>query len=142
MKALVLERLAPIEDGPLEYRSFDDPVVEPDQVLLKVSACGVCHSNLHLIEGDLKVYGMPPALPIIPGHEVVGVVAGLGQNVKDVKIGQRGRGLGHLEGLREMRVLPERRREPLSGEGGDRRTRERRVRGVPKGSARLCLSGP
>jgi propanol-preferring alcohol dehydrogenase len=89
MKALVLERLAPIEDGPLEYRSFDDPVVEPDEVLLKVSACGVCHSNLHLIEGDLKVYGMPPALPIVPGHEVVGVVAGLGQNVKDVKIGQR-----------------------------------------------------
>jgi alcohol dehydrogenase, propanol-preferring len=89
MKALVLDRLAPIEDDPLEYRSFDDPVVEPDEVLLKVSACGVCHSNLHLIEGDLKVYGMPPALPIIPGHEVVGVVAGLGQNVKDVKIGQR-----------------------------------------------------
>ena len=41
MKALVLNRLAPIEEGPLEYRDVEDPVVEPDEVLLKVSACGV-----------------------------------------------------------------------------------------------------
>ena len=72
MKALVLNRLAPVEDGPLEYREFDDPMVGPGEVLLKVSACGVCHSNLHLVEGDLKVYGIPSMLPIVPGHEVVG----------------------------------------------------------------------
>src|SRR5208282_3628106 len=89
MKALVLNRLAPVEDGPLEYREFDDPMVEPGEVLLKVSACGVCHSNLHLVEGDLKVYGIPAMLPIIPGHEVVGVVAGIGHRVKDVRMGQR-----------------------------------------------------
>ena len=89
MKALVLNRLAPIEEGPLEYREFDDPMVEPNEVLLEVTACGVCHSNLHLVEGDLKVYGMPAMLPIVPGHEVVGVVAGIGHKVKDVKMGQR-----------------------------------------------------
>jgi len=89
MKALVLNRLAPIEEGPLEYREFDDPMLGPSDVLLKVSACGVCHSNLHLVEGDLKVYGIPAALPIIPGHEVVGVVAGIGHSVNDVKMGER-----------------------------------------------------
>jgi propanol-preferring alcohol dehydrogenase len=89
MKALVLNRLAPIEDGPLEYREFDDPIVEPNQVLLEVSACGVCHSNLHLVEGDLKVYGIPAMLPIVPGHEVVGAVVGIGHNVKDIRMGQR-----------------------------------------------------
>jgi len=89
MKALVLNRLAPVEDGPLEYREFDDPMVGPGEVLLKVSACGVCHSNLHLVEGDLKVYGIPSMLPIVPGHEVVGVVAGIGHSVKVVKMGQR-----------------------------------------------------
>lgn len=89
MKALVLSRLAPIESSPLEYQEHDDPTVGPDEVLLRVSACGVCHSNLHLVEGDLKVYGVPPALPIIPGHEVVGVVAGIGHKVKGVRMGDR-----------------------------------------------------
>jgi propanol-preferring alcohol dehydrogenase len=89
MKALVLNRLAPVEDGPLEYREFDDPMVGPGEVLLKVSACGVCHSNLHLVEGDLKVYGIPSVLPIVPGHEVVGVVTGIGHSVKGVEMGQR-----------------------------------------------------
>ena len=89
MKALVLNRLAPVEDDPLEYREFDDPMVEPGEVLLKVSACGVCHSNLRLVEGDPKVYGIPAMLPIVPGHEVVGEVAGIGHSVKGVKMGQR-----------------------------------------------------
>ncbi len=89
MRALVLSRLAAIEDGPLEYKDFDDPMVGPDEVLLRVSACGVCHSNLHLVEGDLKIYGVPAMLPIVPGHEVVGVVAGIGHAVKGVEMGQR-----------------------------------------------------
>ena len=81
--------MAPIEEGPLDYQEFDDPTVEPNEVLLEVSACGVCHSNLHLVEGDLKVYGMPAVLPIVPGHEVVGVVAGTGHRVRNVEVGQR-----------------------------------------------------
>ncbi|MDA4134082.1 MAG: alcohol dehydrogenase catalytic domain-containing protein [Thaumarchaeota archaeon] len=89
MKALVLNGLAPVEKGPLEFREFDDPMVGPGEVLLRVSACGVCHSNLHLVEGDLKLYGIPATLPIIPRHEVVGVVAGIGHSVKGVEMGQR-----------------------------------------------------
>jgi len=92
MKALVLDRLAAMEDDPLEYREVDDPTVGTDEVLLRVSACGVCHSNLHLIEGDLQVYGVPSMLPIIPGHEVVGRVVGVGHGAKGedgVEMGKR-----------------------------------------------------
>jgi propanol-preferring alcohol dehydrogenase len=64
-------------------------MVGPEEVLLRVSACGVCHSNLHLVEGDLKVYGIPGRLPIVPGHEVVGVVEGVGHGVRGIRMGQR-----------------------------------------------------
>ncbi|MGA2663887.1 MAG: alcohol dehydrogenase catalytic domain-containing protein [Nitrososphaerales archaeon] len=99
MKALVLDRLAAIEDGPLEYREIDDPAVGPDEVLLRVSACGVCHSNLHLIEGDLKVYGIPSVLPIVPGHEVVGRVVGVGHGVKKKEEEDEGVQIGRRMGV-------------------------------------------
>ncbi|MDP9015435.1 MAG: alcohol dehydrogenase catalytic domain-containing protein [Thermoproteota archaeon] len=50
---------------------------------------GVCRSNLHLIEGDWKKHGMSSTLPVIPGHEVVGIVRKIGDGVKRVKIGDR-----------------------------------------------------
>ena len=83
LRAQVLHRIAPIEEGPLQYSSsVDDPKLRPNDVLIKIKACGVCHSNLHMIEGEFRVFGVPSRLPIIPGHEITGVVADVGADVK------------------------------------------------------------
>lgn len=74
MKAQVCTRIDKIENHPLVYMDVDKPTPESDQLLIKVKACGVCYSNLHMIEGDLQKYGVPSRLPIIPGHEVTGIV--------------------------------------------------------------------
>jgi len=89
LKAQVLERIAPIEDGPLKYSSVDDPKMRSRDVLIEIKACGVCHSNLHMIEGEFRVFGVPSKLPIIPGHEVTGIVACVGTDVKKWRAGDR-----------------------------------------------------
>lgn len=53
MKAQLCIRIDKIENHPLTYTTIPDPTPAPDQVLIKVKACGVCYSNLHLIEGEL-----------------------------------------------------------------------------------------
>jgi len=58
-------------------------------VLIKVKACGVCYSNLHMIEGELQRFGVPSRLPIIPGHEVTGVVEEIGNSAKGFQLGDR-----------------------------------------------------
>jgi alcohol dehydrogenase, propanol-preferring len=74
MRAMLLEQTRPVEQEPL--RCADIPVPEPGsgEILIKVSACGVCHTDLHTVEGDLPL----PRLPIVPGHQVVGRVEKLG----------------------------------------------------------------
>lgn len=89
MKALVLTTPAPIEAGPLELVERDTPRPGPGQVLMRVAACGVCHSNLHMIEGDWLDGGIPSMLPIIPGHEVVGTVEEVGEGVEGLAPGDR-----------------------------------------------------
>lgn len=89
MKVMVLDRCAPIETEPLKLRSI--PVPQPKKrgdVLLEIEACGVCRSNLHMIEGDWKDEGSPSVLPVVPGHEVVGVVKKAGSS-KKVREGDR-----------------------------------------------------
>lgn len=54
MKAQLLTRIDKIENHPLVYTTVEDPKPEPDQVLIKIKACGVCYSNLHMIEGELR----------------------------------------------------------------------------------------
>lgn len=74
MRALVLDRAAPVDARPLAERELPDPSPGPGQILIEVSACAVCRTDLHVVEGDL-----PPAkLPVIPGHQVVGRVAAHG----------------------------------------------------------------
>jgi propanol-preferring alcohol dehydrogenase len=87
MKAMLLESLADLskESKPLVFTTLPDPVPGPHEVLLKVSACGVCHTELDEIEGRTP----PPNLPVVPGHQVVGVVAGLGGCVAEFKMGDR-----------------------------------------------------
>jgi propanol-preferring alcohol dehydrogenase len=72
-----LARPASIESGPLAVAELDLPQPGPGQVRLKIQTCGVCHTDLHLVEGDLAL----PRLPTVPGHQVVGVVDAVGEGV-------------------------------------------------------------
>jgi alcohol dehydrogenase, propanol-preferring len=90
MQAMVLTKLARIETRPLKMMSIDRPGIGgKNGLLLQIEACGVCRSNLHLIEGDWKKYGSPSSLPVVPGHEIVGVVKQIGSGVKKIKVGDR-----------------------------------------------------
>ncbi len=70
MKAMLITRTGRLEDTPLELRDVPMPVPAAGEILIKVSACGVCHTELDEIEGRT----LPPKLPVIPGHQVVGTV--------------------------------------------------------------------
>ena len=85
MKAMSLPRPAPAADHPLELASRPDPVPGPDEVVVEVSACGVCRTDLHIVEGDLT----PPAYPVVPGHQAVGTVIALGPDVATLSLGDR-----------------------------------------------------
>jgi propanol-preferring alcohol dehydrogenase len=89
LKAQVLQRVALIEDDPLVYLDVDDPVLGPFDVLVRIKACGVCHSNIHMIEGDWVSFNYPSKLPIIPGHEISGVIEEVGRDVVKWSVGQR-----------------------------------------------------
>jgi len=85
MIAIQLSSPGPIESAPL--RAVELPVPEPaaDELLVRVRACGVCHTDLHVAEGDLT----PSKMPIVPGHQVVGIVEKLGAGASGFKIGDR-----------------------------------------------------
>ena len=89
MKAMLLEKPAPIDTAPLHMAELPDPEPGRGEILVKVAACGVCRSNLHMIEGDWVRNGVPAKLPIIPGHEIVGRVAAVGDGVEGLAIGAR-----------------------------------------------------
>jgi propanol-preferring alcohol dehydrogenase len=87
MKAMVLNKLAKVEEGAefLELVELPDPVPGPHDIVIKVSVCGVCHTELDEIEGRTP----PLRLPMVLGHQVVGRVTGRGQDAKRFKIGDR-----------------------------------------------------
>jgi len=89
MKAVVLRRPAPLETEPLTFEEVRDPRPGRGQILIRVAACGVCRSNLHMIEGDWVKNGVPARSPIIPGHEIVGRVVAIGEGVDGIAAGQR-----------------------------------------------------
>jgi len=90
MRAMVLEKLGPIESRPLHLKEIETHKIQNgNELLIKIEACGVCRSQLHGIEGDWQKYGIPPALPTIPGHEIVGTIIQAGPNAKKLKVGQR-----------------------------------------------------
>jgi len=90
MRAMVLSKLGPVESNPLKLTEIDrHEIANPKEVLVKIEACGVCHSQLHSIEGDWKDIGIPPTLPTVPGHEVVGKIVEIGSNVTKFKVGER-----------------------------------------------------
>ncbi|MBD3141721.1 zinc-binding alcohol dehydrogenase family protein [Microbispora camponoti] len=85
MDAWVVARPGPVATRPLERAVLPDPVPGPGELLVRVEACAVCRTDLHLAEGDL-----PPKRPrTVPGHEVVGRVAGLGPDTPGPPVGSR-----------------------------------------------------
>ncbi|MAS33432.1 MAG: alcohol dehydrogenase [Anaerolineaceae bacterium] len=85
MKAQILRQPASIEANPLHLQDVPQPVLRPGHILIQVSVCGVCHTDLHLVEGELP----NPKLPIIPGHEVVGQVVENGDHTSRFQVGDR-----------------------------------------------------
>ena len=85
MKACTLTNPAPIDARPLAYVDVPTPSPAPGEVLIAVRACGMCRTDLHVVEGDLPVR----RAQIIPGHQIVGRVAALGAGVTDLRVGNR-----------------------------------------------------
>jgi propanol-preferring alcohol dehydrogenase len=85
MKAMQLKEFAPIERNPLKLVNILTPEPGPEDILIRIRVCGVCHTDLHTVEGELEKV----KLPIIPGHQVVGIVEKNGENVSRFKEGDR-----------------------------------------------------
>ena len=87
MKAMVIHKIAPVDgqSGPLERVELPRPVPKDNEVLIRVAACGICHTELDEIEGRTP----PPTLPVVPGHQVVGYVEDAGRHAVKFKPGDR-----------------------------------------------------
>jgi propanol-preferring alcohol dehydrogenase len=85
MKACLLHARAAIETNPLKFTDVAAPLPKNGEVLVHVRACGVCRTDLHVIEGELP----PRKSPVIPGHQVVGIVERQGENARRFAIGDR-----------------------------------------------------
>ncbi|MGH9407514.1 MAG: zinc-dependent alcohol dehydrogenase family protein [Terriglobia bacterium] len=85
MKACQLRAIAAIETQPLEFTDVPDPEPGPGEVRVRIAACGICRTDLHVIEGELP----PRKSPIIPGHQVVGSVEASGPNASRFRHGDR-----------------------------------------------------
>jgi propanol-preferring alcohol dehydrogenase len=85
MKACLLRTPAAIETDPLEYREVTTPQPKGGEVLVRVHACGVCRTDLHVIEGELP----PRKSPVIPGHQVVGAIEKRGEGAQRFAAGAR-----------------------------------------------------
>lgn len=85
MKAMILHKPRPVEEDPLSAEEAPRPTPGRGEILIRVNACGVCHTDLHTVEGELSV----PKLPLIPGHQVVGRVELPGAGVTQFEVGDR-----------------------------------------------------
>jgi propanol-preferring alcohol dehydrogenase len=85
MKAMVLHEPAKVETYPLKLEDIDTPEPKANEVLVKIDMCGVCRTDLHVVEGDLHALKQQ----IIPGHEIVGTVSKIGDNVQTLNEGDR-----------------------------------------------------
>ncbi len=85
MRAMVLDHPRPAEQSPLQLRDVPVPQPGPGEIRLRVRFCGVCRTDLHIVEGDLKL----PKLPLVPGHQIVGIVDALGPSAKLFRQGDR-----------------------------------------------------
>jgi propanol-preferring alcohol dehydrogenase len=85
MKAMLLKAPHPIEKKPLVMAEVEKPTPGPEEVRLKILTCGICHTDLHIVEGELPL----KKLPVIPGHQIVGIVEAVGEKVTRFRVGDR-----------------------------------------------------
>ena len=108
MRAMVLSELGPVENNPLKLTEIDRHEIQrPNEILIKIQGCGVCHSQLHGIEGDWKELGIPPQLPTVPGHEIVGEVVEIGKDVTKFTVGDHAGISPLLESCQECQYCKE-----------------------------------
>lgn len=81
----MLEECKSVEEKPLKLLDVPKPVPARNEIRIKIKACGVCHTDLHTVEGELSL----PKMPIVPGHEIVGIVDELGEECRRYKKGER-----------------------------------------------------
>jgi propanol-preferring alcohol dehydrogenase len=82
---MVLMEQKPVSESPLVLRELDEPEPAADEVRVRVSVCAVCRTDIHIVEGDLPLH----RTPVIPGHQIVGRIDQLGENVTRFQVGQR-----------------------------------------------------
>jgi propanol-preferring alcohol dehydrogenase len=85
MRAMVLDKAVPVEQSPLILRDVATPLPKPGEVRVRVHVCGLCHTDLHTVEGDIALHKRP----VIPGHQIVGLVDALGSGVTNHEEGGR-----------------------------------------------------
>jgi len=85
MKAMILNKTSLIENNPLEMVEIAEPHPKAGEILIRVKVCGICRTDLHIVEGEIT----PTIMPVIPGHQIVGVVEMAGEGVKRFKKGDR-----------------------------------------------------
>jgi len=85
MKACLLNKSAPIETNPLQYGDVPAPRPANGELLVRIRYCGVCRTDLHVVEGELP----PRKSPVVPGHQVVGIVEKLGEGARKFSVGAR-----------------------------------------------------
>src|SRR5689334_14822000 len=85
MRAMVLENPSPVSQSPLQLRERSRPEPAERQICVAVRCCGVCHTDLHTVEGDLTL----PKLPLVPGHQIVGLVEARGAGSAKFREGDR-----------------------------------------------------
>ena len=82
---MVLIEQKPVSESPLVLREIAEPQPAPDEVRIRVSACAVCRTDIHIVEGDLALHRRP----LIPGHQVVGRIDQVGESITQFRVGQR-----------------------------------------------------
>ena len=85
MRAMVLEKVGPIDSNPLIEKEVPIPELNENEILIRIKTCGICRTDLHIIEGEIPT----KKLPLIPGHQIVGVVEKVGDRVSIHKKGDR-----------------------------------------------------
>jgi alcohol dehydrogenase, propanol-preferring len=85
MKAHQLRSPGPVDTSPLSLVEVPTPVPADDQLLIRVRTCGICHTDLHIVEGELPL----PRLPLTPGHQIVGIIERAGSSVTAFHQGDR-----------------------------------------------------
>lgn len=85
MQAMVLKKADLIERNPLQWQNIPEPQIGAKDILVRVQACGICHTDLHTVEGELPL----SKLPLVPGHQIVGIIEKKGEYANRFKLGDK-----------------------------------------------------